>query len=69
MMMIAYDGYDIVRSPPFDTYFSNNGNLRKLSQSGCSNAPIENVTSYTSPSISRCCSSFSHIWTQINTHK
>ena len=31
--------------------------------------PIENVTSYTSPFISRCCSSFSHIWTQINTHK
>ena len=32
-----------------------------LCQSGCSHAPIENVTSYTSPFISRCCSSFSHI--------
>ena len=28
---------------------------RCLCQSGCSHAPIENVTSYTSPSISRCC--------------
>ena len=35
-----------------------------MCQSGCSHAPIENVTSYTSPFISRCCFSFSYIWTR-----
>ena len=44
-------------------------NVKLKLRSGCLYAPIENVTSYTSPFISGCCSSFSHIWTQINTHK